>query len=152
MNRISLAYAPILMERKASRIRKEMAQDAERGHRPRVVRSIFETKDRKYVVIVFLDQPTLTLLQLENNSREWSNAAIQALCSGAHNPDSRRFPRLCLWRLLLVLNYDSNNLQERLPPVGRDIRLALHLFWCGCDLGRSNWGSIDGQELYLSTR
>lgn len=45
----SSAYAPVLLERKAARIRQEMEQDAEKARPPQVIRTVFQTADRQYV-------------------------------------------------------------------------------------------------------
>ena len=45
------AFAPILLERKAARIRKEMSEDPEKGS-PREVRTVFENADRRWQQIV----------------------------------------------------------------------------------------------------
>lgn len=45
------AFAPILLERKANRIRKEMSADSEKGG-PRAVRSRFDNADRRWQQIV----------------------------------------------------------------------------------------------------
>lgn len=47
--RRSSAYAPVLLERKAARMRQEMEQDTEKGHQPKVIRTVFESADRQYV-------------------------------------------------------------------------------------------------------
>lgn len=61
MRLIYLAYAPVLLERKAARIRKEMAQDSEKGHPPNIIRTVFETSDRQWVLfflgLVFSSHP-----------------------------------------------------------------------------------------------
>lgn len=62
------AYAPVLLERKAARIRKEMEQDSEKGYQPKVIRTVFESSDRQYVISLFLYWLKLTSIQLETNS------------------------------------------------------------------------------------
>lgn len=42
----SAAFAPVLLEREAKRIRNSLAQDNETGSAPKVVRSVYETEDR----------------------------------------------------------------------------------------------------------
>jgi len=67
-------YEPVLLERKATRIRIDMNGNNEKGHRPRVVRTIHEGADRHWRVIfrkaltrpfiLFFHEPIIQLLGL----------------------------------------------------------------------------------------
>lgn len=78
------AYAPVLLERKAEKIRKNLAAqpDSEKGTKVTEVRTRFDGTDRQYVYSPEVLLAALTLrshLQLENHHFQSSCTAFQTL-------------------------------------------------------------------------